>query len=241
MNNYKKLYTVSGMTCDGCVQTIGNKLNLESEISEVNIDLNSSEMSITADKEFSINELNKIIENVGDYKINEYKNKNIFVKILSLFNTYKPILVSLSMVIILSLITTNNDNFSITNFCRYFMGYFFIIFSFLKLLNVKQFAISFSNYDPISNKFFTYGLIYPFLELTLGVLFLSNFLTLYINFITIFIFVPQTLGIMNKLSKNEILECACVGSTFNVPISKLTITENLVMIFMAIVMILYSI
>ena len=69
MNNYKKLYTVSGMTCDGCVQTIGNKLNLESEISEVNIDLNSSEMSITADKEFSINELNKIIENVGDYKI----------------------------------------------------------------------------------------------------------------------------------------------------------------------------
>ena len=99
MNNYKKLYTVSGMTCDGCVQTIGNKLNLESEISEVNIDLNSSEMSITADKEFSINELNKIIENVGDYKINEYKNKNIFVKILSLFNTYKPILVSLSIVI----------------------------------------------------------------------------------------------------------------------------------------------
>ena len=155
MNNYKKLYTVSGMTCDGCVQTIGNKLNLESEISEVNIDLNSSVMSITADKEFSINELNKIIKNVGDYKINEYKNKNIFVKILSLFNTYKPILVSLSMVIILSLITTNNDNFSITNFCRYFMGYFFIIFSFLKLLNVKQFAISFSNYDPISNKFFT--------------------------------------------------------------------------------------
>ena len=67
------------MTCDGCVQTIGNKLNLESEISEVNIDLNSSVMSITADKEFSINELNKIIKNVGDYKINEYKNKNIFV------------------------------------------------------------------------------------------------------------------------------------------------------------------
>ena len=229
------------MTCDGCVQTIGNKLNLEPEISEVNIDLNSSEMSITADKEFSINELNKIIKNVGDYKINEYKNKNIFVKILSLFNTYKPILVSLSMVIILSMITTNNDNFSITNFCRYFMGYFFIIFSFLKLLNVKQFAISFSNYDPISNKFFTYGLIYPFLELILGVLFLSNFLMLYINFITIFIFVPQTLGIMNKLSKNEILECGCVGSTFNVPISKLTITENLVMIFMAIIMILYSI
>ena len=83
------------MTCDGCVQTIGNKLNLEPEISEVNIDLNSSEMSITADKEFSINELNKIIKNVGDYKINEYKNKNIFVKILGLFNTYKPILVSL--------------------------------------------------------------------------------------------------------------------------------------------------
>ena len=54
MNNYKKLYTVSGMTCDGCVQTIGNKLNLESEISEVNIDLNSSEMSITADKELSL-------------------------------------------------------------------------------------------------------------------------------------------------------------------------------------------
>ena len=79
------------MTCDGCVQTIGNKLNLEPEISEVNIDLNSSEMSITADKEFSINELNKIIKNVGDYKINEYKNKNIFVKILSLFNNERII------------------------------------------------------------------------------------------------------------------------------------------------------
>ena len=117
------------------------------------------------------------------------------------------------------------------------MGYFFIIFSFLKLHNIKQFAVSFSNYDPITNKIPNFGLIYPFIELILGTLFLLNFFSLFINFATIVILLPQTYGIYKKLMKKEKILCACLGTSFEIPLSKLTIIENLTMCSMATIMI----
>jgi len=237
MNDSVNIFSVTGMTCEGCVQTIKTKLELESEISKADISLSSTKLIIHSSKKYQSEELNKIIKSVGNYTFDIEKNVNSLTSLFVYFRTYKPIFISLSFVVILSIISSFNELFNIKDFLRFFMGYFFIIFSFLKLHKVRQFAVSFSNYDPITKKIPNFGRIYPFIELILGTLFLLNFFTLFINFVTIIILLPQTYGIYNKLMKKEKILCACLGTSFEIPLSKLTIIENLTMCSMATIMI----
>ena len=237
MNDSVNIFSVTGMTCEGCVQTIKTKLELESEISKADISLSSTKLIIHSSKKYQSEELNKIIKSVGNYTFDIEKNVNSLTSLFVYFRTYKPIFISLSFVVILSIISSFNELFNIKDFLRFFMGYFFIIFSFLKLHNVRQFAVSFSNYDPITKKIPNFGRVYPFIELILGTLFLLNFFTLFINFVTIIILLPQTYGIYNKLMKKEKILWACLGTSFEIPLSKLTIIENLTMCSMATIMI----
>lgn len=242
MINIKNTYKVQGMTCDDCVQTIKTKLELENEITEVNISLSESKLTVISNKNYEPEDLNKIIKNVGNYYIeNNKSNKYKQGKLIDYIKTYKPILLALFFVVLLAVISSIERSFSYKEFFRLYMGYFFIIFSFLKLQNIKQFALSFSKYDPISQKFFKFGIIYPFLELLLGILFILNFLGLTINILTIIIFIPQTIGVIIKLKNNEKISCACVGTSTEIPISNLTILENIIMCLMAIYMIAVSI
>jgi len=198
MNDSVNIFSVKGMTCEGCAQTIKTKLELESEISEADISYSSTKLIIHSSKKYETEELNKIIKSVGNYTFDIEKNKNSQTSLFVYFRTYKPIFISLSFVVILSIISSFNEVFNMKDFLRFYMGYFFIIFSFLKLHNIKQFALSFSNYDPITNKIPNFGLIYPFIELILGTLFLLNFFSLFINFLTSLIELSFPGPIMHK-------------------------------------------
>ena len=148
MNDSVNIFSVTGMTCDGCAQTIKTKLELESEISKAEISFSSTKLIIHSSKKYKSEELNKIIKSVGNYTFDIEKNVNSLTSLFVYFRTYKPIFISLFFVVILSIVSSFNELFNIKDFLRFFMGYFFIIFSFLKLHNVRQFAVSFSNYDP---------------------------------------------------------------------------------------------
>ena len=64
-----EVYKVSGMTCDGCANSIKEALELNNLISSVNISLENENINISSDKSFTVNELNSLIENLGNYKI----------------------------------------------------------------------------------------------------------------------------------------------------------------------------
>ncbi len=228
----KSIYKIKGMTCDGCVSTIKTKLELEIDISEAIIDLETENLELLSDKIHTPDQLTKIISSVGNYSIleNEGKKTN---RIIDYFSTYKPIFITLGLVSLLSLISFVNSGNKNDEIMRYFMGYFFIIFSFLKLQDIKSFSISFSNYDPITNRISSFGIIYPFIELSLGIFFLLGQFLVTANLITLIILLPQTYGIVKKLRKNEMINCACLGSSFNIPLSNLTVIENLLMCVMA--------
>ena len=55
-----------------------------------------------------------------------------------------------------------------------FMGLFFIVFSFFKMLDLKGFPVSFKMYDPLAKAIPIYGFLYPFIETVLGVMFLMR-------------------------------------------------------------------
>ena len=115
------------MTCDGCVSTIKTKLELENDISKANITLDDSRLELFSDRNYEISELNKILSSVGDYNVsNNSKNeKNI---IMSYFSTYKPIFITLGLVLLLTAISFYNTENTMDGFLRFFMGYFFYFF-----------------------------------------------------------------------------------------------------------------
>jgi len=237
--NNKNTFRIDGMTCEGCVATIKAKLELEASISEAVVELADGKLEIFSEKNYDVSELNKILSPVGSYKVsNNNKNTN---HIIDYFSTYKPIFITLSLVLLLSIITFSRPGNTFNDLLRFIMGYFFIIFSFFKLQNINQFAITFANYDPITKRVSKFGLIYPFLELFLGVMFLTGNLLLFSNIITLIILTPQSYGIYKKLKSKDIINCACLGSSFSVPLSNLTVIENLTMCVMAIYFITASI
>lgn len=67
---------------------------------------------------------------------------------------------------------------------RYFMGGFFLVFAFFKLLTIRDFADSYAMYDIIAGKWKGWGFLYPFCELTLGIAYLIDFQPFYANLAT---------------------------------------------------------
>jgi len=122
------------------------------------------------------------------------------------------------------------------NFMLTYMGIFFIIFSLMKMPEWKKFITAFSEYDLIAMRFKPYAAIYPALEFTLGVLFLLNIYLVPVAWTTLFIMAAGGLGVSIKLAKKEKFQCACLGTKLNVPLTKVTLLENIIMGAMAIML-----
>lgn len=118
------------------------------------------------------------------------------------------------------------------------MGLFFIIFSFFKVIHLKKFQKSFSRYDIFSKLVPPYGYVYPFIELLLGVFFILGYQLELTTVLTIVILTSTTIGVIDKLRKQQIIECACLGSVFNLPLSQVTVFENTAMIVMSVIILL---
>ena len=205
-------------------------------ISSVNINLEDENININSDKNFKVNELNSLIENLGNYKIYE---ENIFSKIIEYFSSKKTLLLALSLVLISSLsLHIGEDNFELNEWMVSYMGIFFLLFSFLKLVDVKGFSGSFKKYDLISKIIPSFAITYPFIELFLALTFLSGYFLITSYIMTLLFMTSQFFGVFISLQKKEVIKCACMGSSINIDISTLTLIENLVMILMSSYMII---
>ena len=234
------IYKVEGMTCQGCADNIQSGLKNQSFVTKANVSLQESKLTIEADSGIDINSLNSIVTTLGNYKLRP-NTTNIFSEIINYFTSKKPIVIALSIVILSSLaLQTSEETFSLNKWFMSYMGIFFIIFSFLKLLNVSGFSMTFKKYDLISKIIPAYATSYPFIELSLGIIFLTQTqsILIYANGFTLIFMISQTIGIIRSLSKSEQIQCACMGSAVDVPLSSLTVAENIIMIAMATYMII---
>lgn len=114
-----------------------------------------------------------------------------------------------------------------------FMGCFFVVFSVLKMLNWTGFAIAYQKYDLIAKHSKIYAYIYPAIELIIGLLLLTGLYQSYVLILVIFIMGVSSIGVLQKLMKKEEIQCACIGVVFRVPMTWVTLIENLLMIVMA--------
>lgn len=117
-----------------------------------------------------------------------------------------------------------------------FMGFFFVLFAFFKLLDLKGFANNFSKYDLLAIKIRKYAYVYPFLELGLGIAYLMAWNIPATAILTIVLMLFGTLGVIKAKKDGKNLKCGCMGAVINLPLSTITIIENVGMAVMAAMM-----
>ena len=115
-----------------------------------------------------------------------------------------------------------------------FMGVAFLILAALKLIDIKGFANMFQQYDLLAKRSKPYSLVYPFIELTLGILFISQTFITTAAIITIIVMTLGTIGIANNLMSKNKVKCACLGSKIKIPLTTFTLVEDIVMLVMGI-------
>ena len=116
---------------------------------------------------------------------------------------------------------------------RYFMAGFFLVFSFFKLLDINAFANAYSGYDLLARRWRGWGLIYPFVELALGIAYLANFNPVFTHWATIIVMGFSAIGVIKAVASKTQIQCACLGTVFKLPMSTVTIVEDVGMVLMA--------
>lgn len=123
----------------------------------------------------------------------------------------------------------------------WFIAFSMAVLALLKLQNVESFATMFLNYDLLAKRWVPYSYIYPFAEGFAGILMIAGVLTWLSVPIALFIGTIGAFSVFKAvyIDRRE-LKCACVGGSSKVPLGFVSLTENLMMIAMAIWMTLHA-
>jgi glutaredoxin len=122
---------------------------------------------------------------------------------------------------------------------QWFIAFSMVVLAILKLQDVESFSAMFLNYDLLARRWVPYSYIYPYAEGLAGVLMIAGALRWVSIPIALFIGTVGAVSVFKAvyINKRE-LKCACVGGSSNVPLGFVSLTENLLMIGMAIWMLL---
>ena len=160
----------------------------------------------------------------------------------SFLKTYRPLLIIFSLLLTIVVVAMLKDwrlgVFDLSHSMAYFMAGFFLTFSGFKMLDLNGVAAGYASYDLLAKKWHIYGFIYPFIEFLFGLGYLLHFESQIFN-IAVFVTMSFSgIGVLQKLMKKEKFQCACLGTVIKVPLTKITLIEDLGMALMALLMLI---
>jgi len=157
--------------------------------------------------------------------------------------SFAPLLGVLTFVVVSTAIISLVGNFTeLMQTGKVFMAMFFLTFGSLKAYNLEGFKEAFKSYDIMAERSDLYATSYPFLELGLGLLYIlllfngSFELEVFTHVSAMFLMTVGGAGVLNAIREGRNLQCACLGNVFNVPMTKVTLAEDLGMALMALLM-----
>lgn len=239
-------FSVTGMTCGGCAATVKKALEKVPGITAALVTQDPPIAVLDMERHVGLDELKAALKDHPKYQIGEapvkaqvhapqpapataeVEEKQPFLK------TYKPIMLVFGYILgVTLLVEFAADSFDGMRWMRHFMAGFFLVFSFFKLLDVPAFAMSYSSYDLVARRWLGWGYVYPFVELAFGILFLTNIQPVFTNAAAFVVMGVSTLGVIQSLLAKRKFQCACLGAVFNLPMSTITLVEDLLMVGMA--------
>ncbi|MGL4975589.1 MAG: heavy-metal-associated domain-containing protein [Bosea sp. (in: a-proteobacteria)] len=247
-------FTVEGMTCGGCRNRVAAALAAQVPGTEVTLDPPLAVFPAMVDREA----MNAALAAIGKYRLGEAvpeatkamaeparvatTSANALPR--PTWATYYPLALIAAYLVVISFAGTgmgdhvhkSAGHIWMTNF----MAGFFLLFSFFKLLDIRGFADAYAGYDLVAERWRPWGLLYPFVELGLGLAYLFRLTPNFTTLVTLIVMGVSILGVIRALLRRQQIRCACLGTVLNLPMSTVTLIEDGLMIAMAAFMLIVA-
>lgn len=117
---------------------------------------------------------------------------------------------------------------------EWFIGFGMCLLAMLKLQDIEKFSTMFLGYDLLARRWVRYAYLYPFAEGLAGLLMVAGILPWLSIPLALFIGTVGAVSVIKAvyIDKRQI-KCACVGGSSKVPLGFVSLTENLMMVGMA--------
>lgn len=232
----QQLY-IDGMTCQNCKRGVMDKINSIEGVSSAEVSLETGKATFQSIRRIPLNQLSDLLGN--RYTLSENRESlKLETPTTSKLNALVPLFLIFGYLVFATLFLSYLTVASLEQAMVYFMGLFFITFSFFKFLDYKGFPESFSRYDPLAKRSLLYAKVYPFLETVLGIAFLLSWQLPFILLLTLIILSSTTYGVLQSILNKSKIQCACLGTALKLPMTEATLIENGIMIVMSFTLIL---
>jgi copper chaperone CopZ len=216
-------FAITGMTCNGCRNKVEKALG--SVLPDVTVTLDPPRAVTTA--RVGADQLNAALSSIGKYRASDL-GTSTSVDAPSWVAPYYPLLLVMALITVVPLVTG-----TFMGWMMGFMAGFYIVFGAFKLLDVPAFARSYAQYDIIAKHIPAWGYAYPFVELALGFGFLFWLDMRLLSWAALILSLIGAVGVIQANRSKQTIQCACLGTVFKLPMSVVTIIENLGMAAMA--------
>ncbi|MCC6358970.1 MAG: heavy-metal-associated domain-containing protein [Phycisphaerales bacterium] len=233
---------LSGMHCQSCVGKITSALKRLAGVEAVDVSLHPPVARLRSSEPVSRTEIDAAVRSAGDYKIEPVPKPSLpatpQIDEAERGSFYPLVLIVAYIAGTTLLAAWSSGSLTLAALMNGFMGGFFLVFSFFKLLDVRGFATSYRTYDLVAAAWPTWGYVYPFVELGLGVAYVTGATPWVTNSVTLVLMLVGAVGVLKALLNKRRIRCACLGTVLKLPLTQVTLAEDVVMAVMAAVMLL---
>jgi copper chaperone CopZ len=215
-------FAITGMTCNGCRTKV--EKTLSALLPDVAVTLDPPRAVTTAS--VGVDQINAALAAVGKYRASA-ASAGTAVELVWI-KTYYPLLLVMGLIAAVPLATGTAMGWMMG-----FMAGFYIVFGAFKLLDVPAFAKAYQQYDIIAKHVPLWGYVFPFVEVALGFGFLFWLDMRVLSWIALVLSLIGAAGVIQANLSKQTIQCACLGTVFKLPMSVVTIVENLGMAVMA--------
>ena len=248
MNNVSPevVFELSGLSCGSCVGKVKERLLGWPGFGKVEVTLVPPQARLVVERMVTVDEVNEWLAPLGKYRavagvpvaggpepVSPGKAAAAGGGRAGV-TTYRPLLILMGY--LLAAVGAANiarGGFEVAFSMRLFMGGFFVAFSFFKMLDLRGFAAAYRSYDLVAAAVPAWGLVYPFVELGLGLAYLADWQPRGVNAVTALVMAVSLAGVLRAVWSKQKIRCACLGTGFNLPMSTVTVVEDGVMLAMA--------
>lgn len=157
--------------------------------------------------------------------------------------TYQPVIAIFAVTFLMAMTTSwaMLESLSVIRVAELFIAFSMCALGIQKLQNLKSYATGFVQYDLLAQRYVPYAYVYAFIEAGGGILMLAGLFTWVVAPIVL---LASSIGAISVFKAVYIekrdLKCACVGGDSSVPLGSISLTENLMMMAMAIWMLVQA-
>ena len=242
-------YGITGMHCGACAKKVSDALRHVDGVIAATVTLVPPEVRLETAGVVTQAQLETALAPVGKYHLQELWGQThrsdlmpaasaILADDAPRESLYPLFLIVGYIALTVALIARVSGDASAHTLMSNFMAGFFLVFSFFKLLDLNGFAEAYRSYDLIAQELPAWGKAYPFVELALGAAYLLRVAPVATNLITLVLMAAGAAGVWKALANKQKLRCACLGTALNLPMTTVTLVEDIGMAVMAALMLL---